>query len=109
MFSSILSPRITKKSINPEQNGYTCPMYHSTVFFRIGSSKLVPLPSFMTLIYLQASLSKAGAPGAFMTILPYQNLKKIFFIGVELIYNVVLVLGVQQSDSVIHIHISTLF
>ena len=31
------------------------------------------------------------------------------FIGVQLIYNVVLVLGVQQSESVIHIHISTLF
>ena len=31
------------------------------------------------------------------------------FIGVELIYNVVLVSGVQQSDSVIRIHISTLF
>ena len=35
-------------------------------------------------------------------------LQKIF-IGVELIYNVVLVSGVQRSDSVIHIHISTLF
>ena len=31
------------------------------------------------------------------------------FIGVQLIYNVVLVSGVQQSESVIHIHISTLF
>ena len=36
------------------------------------------------------------------------GLKKFFFIGVELIYNVVLVSGIQQSDSVIHIHISTL-
>ena len=34
--------------------------------------------------------------------------KKIF-IGVELIYNVVLVSAVQQSESVIHIHISTVF
>ena len=32
---------------------------------------------------------------------------KKFFIGVYLIYNVVLVSGVQQSESVIHIHIST--
>ena len=32
-----------------------------------------------------------------------------FFIGVSLIYNVVLVSGVQQSDSVIRTHISTLF
>ena len=31
------------------------------------------------------------------------------FIGVELIYNVVLVAGVQQSDSVIHIHVFILF
>ena len=31
------------------------------------------------------------------------------FIGVYLIYSVVLVSGVQQSESVIHIHISTLF
>ena len=31
------------------------------------------------------------------------------FIGVQLIYNVVLVLGVQQRDSVIHIHIFILF
>ena len=31
------------------------------------------------------------------------------FIGIDLTYNVVLVSGVQQSESVIHIHISTLF
>ena len=35
-------------------------------------------------------------------------LKKIF-IGIQLIYNVVLVSGIQQSESVIHIHIFTLF
>ena len=34
--------------------------------------------------------------------------KKIF-IGVKLIYNVVLVSGIQHSESVIHIHISILF
>ena len=34
---------------------------------------------------------------------------KLIFIGVWLIYNVVLVSGVQQSDSVIHIHIATVF
>ena len=33
----------------------------------------------------------------------------INFIGVYLIYNVVLVSAIQQSDSVIHVHISTLF
>ena len=33
----------------------------------------------------------------------------IFFIEVELIYNVVLVSGVQQSDSVIHTYISIFF
>ena len=36
-------------------------------------------------------------------------MRDIFFIGVELIYNVVLVSGVQQSDSIIHIHIFILF
>ena len=39
-------------------------------------------------------------------------LKMSFFkkiIRVWLIYNVSLVLGIQQSESVIHIHISTLF
>ena len=33
----------------------------------------------------------------------------LIFIGVELTYNVVLVSGIQQSESVIHIHISILF
>ena len=32
----------------------------------------------------------------------------LFYIGVQLINNVVLVSGVQQSDSVIHIHVSIL-
>ena len=32
-----------------------------------------------------------------------------FLIGIQLIYNVVLVSGVQQNDSIIHIHISILF
>ena len=31
------------------------------------------------------------------------------FIGIQLIYNVVLVSGVQQNESVTHIHIFTLF
>ena len=34
---------------------------------------------------------------------------KINFIGVQLIYNVVLVSAVQQSESVMHIHVFTLF
>ena len=34
---------------------------------------------------------------------------KIFFIAVQLIYSAVLVSGVQQSESVIHIHVFTLF
>ena len=34
---------------------------------------------------------------------------KLIFLGVELIYNVVLVSAVQQSKSVIHIHTFTLF
>ena len=36
-------------------------------------------------------------------------LKILFYIGVELINTIVLVSGVQQSDSVIHIHVSILF
>ena len=34
---------------------------------------------------------------------------KLIFFGVQLIYNVVLVSAVQQRESVIHIHMSTLF
>ena len=33
----------------------------------------------------------------------------LFYVGVELINNIVFVLGVQQNDSVIHIHVSILF
>ena len=39
----------------------------------------------------------------------FLNIFKLSFIGVQLIYNVALVSAVQQSESVIHIHISTLF
>ena len=39
----------------------------------------------------------------------FHSFFKKIFIGVQMICNVVLVLGVQQSESVIHIHISTLF
>ena len=35
--------------------------------------------------------------------------KIVFYIGIYLINNVVLVPGIQQSDSVIHIHVSILF
>ena len=37
------------------------------------------------------------------------NFFALIFVGVELIYNVVLVSAVQQSESVIHIYISALF
>ena len=47
-------------------------------------------------------LSTPIGPGPF-------HLFFIIFIGVELIYNAVLVSGVQQSQSVIRIHVSTLF
>ena len=39
----------------------------------------------------------------------YLSLKLLFFIGVQLLYNVVLVSALQQSKLVIRIHISTLF
>ena len=38
-----------------------------------------------------------------------QNLFFFFCIGIELINNVVLISGVRQSDSVIHIYVSILF
>ena len=38
-----------------------------------------------------------------------QNYVLKIFIGVQVIYSIVLVLGVQQSKSVIYVHISTLF
>ena len=40
-----------------------------------------------------------------------QKIKKIFFIGIELIYSVLwlCVSDVQQSESVMHSHIFTLF
>ena len=39
----------------------------------------------------------------------YDYLKFFFFLGVWLIYNIVLVSAVQHSESVMHVHISTLF
>ena len=44
-----------------------------------------------------------------MAIYTYIYIYIIIFIAVQLIYNVVLVSGVQQSESVMHIHIPTLF
>ena len=38
-----------------------------------------------------------------------KNFLKLIFVGVELIYNVVFISGVQQSESVTQIHISTCF
>ena len=38
----------------------------------------------------------------------FKNLLLIFFIGVQLIYKVVLVSAIQKSESAIHIHMSTL-
>ena len=41
---------------------------------------------------------------------PEQYLKKnLYYIEVQLISSVVLVSGVQQSDSIVHIHLSILF
>ena len=44
----------------------------------------------------------------YLQVLVTKTLLKIF-IGIELIYNIVLVSGVEQSESVIYTHISTLF
>ena len=45
-----------------------------------------------------------------VVVIHYYTLKKfLFYIGVQLINNVVLVSGIQQSDSLIHIHVSVLF
>ena len=47
----------------------------------------------------------------FMSIVFFPKISSFlkFYIGIYLIYNVVLVSGVQQSDLVIHIHISIIF
>ena len=42
-------------------------------------------------------------------LLLYPFIFKNFFIGVQLIYNIVLVSSVQQNEPVIHVHISALF
>ena len=35
--------------------------------------------------------------------------KKVIIIGIQLVYNVVLLFAVQQSESIIYTHVSTLF
>ena len=47
----------------------------------------------------------------FVVVIPFIFLNFLFYVGIYLIYNVVLVSGVQQSDAVIHISIffQTLF
>ena len=45
----------------------------------------------------------------FLFLLSFFIKKFLFYVGIQLIYNTVLVSGLQQSDSVIHIHLSILF
>ena len=59
-----------------------------------------------------ASKDTLSSQAAFVTLAncpPPFFLNFVFYIGVSLINNVVLVSGVQQSDSVIHTHVSILF
>ena len=53
--------------------------------------------------------TKAMSLSLFFVVVFGLFLKFLFCIGVELIYNTVLVSGIQQSDSVIHIYVSILF
>ena len=55
------------------------------------------------------SLESASLEGEASLLPPFFILKILFYIGVRLMDNVVLILGAQQSDSVLHTHLSTLF
>ena len=48
------------------------------------------------------------SPSGMCPVVSYYRLKKLISIGLYLIYNVVLVSGVQKSDSVIYIYICIL-
>ena len=62
--------------------------------------KKAPMPGLQSLLIKSVSLEVR--PG-------HWDFLKLIFIGVELIYNAVLVSAVQQSESVTHKHISTLY
>ena len=77
-----------------------------TFFFSLGTRLLFCVSvALFPLIFHCVTLTEIHL---FYFVLLFSHLKK-FYIGVQLIYNVVLVSGVQQSDSVIHIHVSILF
>ena len=83
------------------------------------SSLLIVLFKFsISLVSLFLLVQKVHHPSSVMVNLPIFHLVvdiffllflKLILIGVQLLYNVVLVSAVQQSESTIHIHISLLF
>ena len=67
-------------------------------------------PGFLQLLHWRADSLPLAPPGKPHSIIVYLNIWQsltllLFFIEVELIYSVVLILGVQRSDSVKHIYI----
>ena len=75
----------------------------SSDFFKSVSNAISSMKSFLPHLFSQGA---HYSPSTFST----QVAENSFFItGVELIYNVVLVSGVQQSDSVIRTHIYIFF
>ena len=66
------------------------------------------LPTRMARQTIQSVSEVTEQLGFFVFIFLIKKLKQ-FYIGVYLINSVMLVSGVQQSDSIIHIHVSSLF
>ena len=91
----------------------------STFFFlapRAARGILIPRPGDQGLnlcsLHWKCGVLTTGPPGKSPFSPHFEgflSLSLFFLIEVQLIYNVVLVSGIQQSDSVIHIHIPILF
>ena len=91
-----------------------CPRLHLPAslcsFNKLANSEVQLLPCFTSnhkhtpLVHLEPCYSISSWP--WISNLPHYSLStKINFIGVQLIYNVVLVSSIQQNDSIIHIHV----
>ena len=71
------------------------------------SHVLPPTTSTLLLSTWSPAILSPPGPGSLISLITLSLQKN--FIGVQLIYNVVLVSSIQQNDSVTHIHVSTLF
>ena len=81
----------------------SCPVLDDKCFLRHWGGRCGESHSFFLFIYLFLAIQTTECSNR------ERRTFKIFSIGLQLIYNAVLVSGVQQSDSVIHIRISILF